>query len=72
MKISIEADFIPDLQWAEDFESFSGSERIGEQGNPASATITIYAGGAGFPYDVDFYSYREVTGTRCSGCTPCE
>jgi hypothetical protein len=70
-KISLDADFTPNLQWASDFGSFSGSELIGSVRNPASAEITITGAGLGGNYNVDFYSSRNVSGTRCTGCTPC-
>ena len=70
-KISLDADFTPNLQWASDFGSFNGSELIGSAQNPASAMVTITGAGLGGDYNVDFYSSRNVAGTRCSGCTPC-
>jgi hypothetical protein len=69
-KISIDADFTPNLQWTQDFESFNGSEMIGSSRNPASATVTV-TGAVGGEYNVRFHSSRNVTGTRCSECTPC-
>ncbi|MGD8412636.1 MAG: hypothetical protein PVF33_00300 [Candidatus Latescibacterota bacterium] len=69
--ISLTADFTPNLQWAPDFDSFDGTEQIGSQANTASATVTI-SGTVGGTFNVDFYSSRNVSGTRCTGCTTCD
>jgi hypothetical protein len=67
-KISLDADFTPDFAWAADFGSFGGNERIGSAANPASATVTITGPLLGGTYHVDFYSYRDLHGTRCTPC----
>jgi hypothetical protein len=69
-EISLDANFTPNLQWTANFDSFSGSEMIGSAQDPASVTIVV-TGTLGGEYDINFYSSRNVSGTPCSGCTPC-
>jgi hypothetical protein len=71
-KISIDADLTPDLQWTASFDAFNGTEDIGSAQSPAGVTVTVEGPVIGGVYDVTFYSSRNVSGTRCSGCTPCQ
>ena len=70
-RVSINAEVIPNLTWAEDFETFSGDIKIGSAQDRASVTVTITGPVIGGTYPVDFYASRDVSGTRCSGCNPC-
>lgn len=70
-KVSIDAEVTPNLTWAEDFETFSGDIKIGSAQDQASVTLTITGPVIGGTYPLDFYASRDVSGTRCSGCSPC-
>lgn len=70
--LSIDATATPNLQWAEDYKTFSGDEKIGTAQNPASTTVTITGPVIGGTYSITFYGSRDVSGSRCSSCKPCQ
>jgi hypothetical protein len=59
-----------DVVWAGDYKTFDGTLTVGSVGTPASATVTITGAGAG-TYNVTFYGTWDLSGVRCTSCTPC-